>query len=239
MKRVYLQKHQEEFVAPSVFAAYEGFRFYGYECVSFEEPELPELAITRTTPVVGWVRTVQSAFQQLGVPVPDPIDYPEALRPWFGREIQNTSLGTLRASQATGFFIKPVEHKLFTGFELTDEREWDELKDFSDDTQVWKSDLVDFVSEWRCFVYRRRLVGIRSYYGDEWTLPHKPDVLKMIRAWDDAPVGCAIDVGVLNDGSTVLVEVNDGFALGDYGLGALLYVDLLKARWDSIVSSRS
>ena len=46
-------------------------------------------------------------------------------------------------------------------------------------------------------------------------------------------------MGVLNDGSTVLVEVNDGFALGDYGLGTLLYVDLLKARWDSIVSGRA
>jgi hypothetical protein len=238
MKRVYLQKYQGEFVAPSVFAAYEGFRFYGYECVGFEEAELPTLSVTTSTPVVGWVRTVQSALRQIGSPVPPPIDYPEALRTWFGREIEQTTLGDLR-SGSTGFFVKPVEHKLFTGLKLTDSEDWEELKDFRDETPVWRSGFVEFVSEWRCFVYDHRLLGIRHYYGDPWTLPHKPDVLKMIRAWDDAPAGCAIDVGVLSDGSTVLVEVNDGYALGDYGLSTLSYTDLLKARWEQLTLSRS
>jgi hypothetical protein len=243
MKRVYLQKYKGEFVAPSVFTAMEGFRFYGYECVGFEEGELPELPLSETTPVIGWVRTVQAALRQLGVPVPPPIDYPEALRPWFGREIERTTLGAVRAPTAhggtPGFFVKPVEHKLFTGFEVTDPDDWEEVRDFPDDTPVWRSSLVHFVSEWRCFVKDQRLVGIRHYYGDSWTLPHKPDVLKMIRAWDDAPAGCSIDVGVLADGGTALVEVNDGFALGDYGVAAFDYTNLLLARWKQMVKAKA
>lgn len=234
MKRVYLQKIHGEYVAPSVFTAMEGFRFLGYECVGFEEAELSSLPVTATTPVVGWVRTVQSALQQIGVPVPPPIDYPESLRPWFGRNIEKVQLGTLRQRAETNCFIKPVEHKLFSGVEMIDPEDWDELRDFSDDTLVWKSSLVNFGTEWRCFIRQGRLVGIRHYYGDSWTSPHKPDVMKMIKAWTDAPVGCSIDVGVLEDGSTVLVEVNDGFALGDYGLGTFTYVDLIKARWEQM-----
>lgn len=233
--RVYLQKHLGEFVAPSVFTAYEGFRFTGYDCVGFEEPELAALDLTPETPVVGWVRTVQAALRQLDVPVPPPIDYPEALRPWFGRTIEATTLGALRSNKACNLFVKPVEHKLFTGFTVGDLHDWEEAKDFSDDTPVWRSGLVEFDSEWRCFVREGRLVGIRHYFGDPWCLPQREAVRNMIRAWDDAPVGCAIDVGVTPAGDTVLVEVNDGFALGDYGLPTLTYFELIRSRWGQMV----
>lgn len=237
MKTAYLQKHQGEFVAPSVFAAYEGFRFYGYRCVGFEEDELPSLDLTPETPVVGWVRTVQNALRRLGVPVPPPIDYPEALRPWFGRAIEKTTLGALRG-KATDLFVKPVEHKLFTGFLVTDPRDWVEAESFDDDTPVWRSEVVDFVSEWRCYVADHRLVGLRHYLDDPWAMPDKTTVLQMVRAWDDAPAGCAVDVGVTRDGRTLLVEVNDGYALGDYGLPTLRYIELLLRRWSQMVQER-
>jgi hypothetical protein len=36
-------------------------------------------------------------------------------------------------------------------------------------------------------------------------------------------------------GQTALVEVNDGFGLGSYGLEAGLYLDLVLARWAELV----
>jgi len=238
VKTAYLQKHQGEFVAPSVFSAYEGFRFYGYRCVGFEEEELSSLDLTPETPVVGWVRTVQRALRRLAVPVPPPIDYPEALRLWFGRAIEPTTLGAVRG-QTTDLFVKPVEHKLFTGFLVNDPRDWEEAEGFADDTPVWRSEVVDFVSEWRCYVEDQRLVGLRHYLDDPWILPDKATVLQMIRAWDDAPAGCAIDVGITRDGRTLLVEVNDGYALGDYGLAGLTYTDVLLSRWAQLVRGRT
>ena len=238
--RVYLQKHKGEFVAPSVFTAYEAFRFYGYECIGFEEDELPSLDLTTRTPVIGWVRTVQAALRQIGITPPEPIDYPSSLQPWFGRKIEKSTLGRLRfIPLAQPMFIKPVEHKLFTGTTIDDSRDWAEVADFPDDTQIWTSEIVDFVSEWRCFIQDHRLVGIRHYRGDPWLLPDKMTVIQMIRAWDDAPAGCAIDVGVVKSGATCLVEVNDGFALGDYGLSGLTYFEVLMSRWEQMVRDMS
>jgi hypothetical protein len=53
-------------------------------------------------------------------------------------------------------------------------------------------------------------------------------------AYQNAPAGYSADFGVTDDGRTLLVEVNDGYALGNGGLVANLYAELLKARWEEI-----
>ena len=45
------------------------------------------------------------------------------------------------------------------------------------------------------------------------------------------PVAYGIDFGVLTDGRTVLVEVNEGYSLNPYGLESMEYAELLEARW--------
>ncbi len=52
-----------------------------------------------------------------------------------------------------------------------------------------------------------------------------------MREYRDAPAGYGIDFGVTADRQTLLVEVNDGYALGCYGLQHDLYAQLLSARW--------
>ena len=57
----------------------------------------------------------------------------------------------------------------------------------------------------------------------------------MIDEYAEAPAAYALDVGLTKDGKTVIVEVNDGYSLGGYGLDPLLYAKLLSARWAQIV----
>ena len=57
----------------------------------------------------------------------------------------------------------------------------------------------------------------------------------MISCYYDIPAGCAIDIGVTPDGRTLLVEINDGFALGCYGAEPVQYAKLLSARWCELV----
>lgn len=52
-----------------------------------------------------------------------------------------------------------------------------------------------------------------------------------IAAHVDAPAGYALDVEVCEDGRTLLVEVNDGYAVGSYGLVPTIYAALIDARW--------
>lgn len=42
--------------------------------------------------------------------------------------------------------------------------------------------------------------------------------------------------GVTREGATLVVEMNDGYALGCYGLAAVPYAQLLEARWQEMVS---
>lgn len=46
-----------------------------------------------------------------------------------------------------------------------------------------------------------------------------------------------MDFGVTNTGATILVEVNDGYSLGNYGLDSLLYAKLLSARWTELTNT--
>lgn len=54
-----------------------------------------------------------------------------------------------------------------------------------------------------------------------------------------------MDFGVTEDGRTILIEVNDGYSLGAYGLEPTLYTRLLTARWaelngtDDIINNMS
>ena len=59
--------------------------------------------------------------------------------------------------------------------------------------------------------------------------------VRTLEASGQATAGYGLDLGVLSDGETALVEWNDGFSLGSYGLDASLYAELILARWRELV----
>ena len=72
-----------------------------------------------------------------------------------------------------------------------------------------------------------------------------PGVRRCIASYQlsgEAPAGYALDVGVLSDGRTALVEVNDGYAIGFYGkvtpARADAYLRLLVARYEQLIGLR-
>ena len=63
-----------------------------------------------------------------------------------------------------------------------------------------------------------------------------PEILEQaVKAFKSAPAGYAMDIGVTEKGQTLLVEINDGFALGCYGADPIQYARLLSARWCELV----
>ena len=104
---------------------------------------------------------------------------------------------------------------------------------------VWCAEVVVWRSEWRLFVVGAELVGQRHYRGEPWTRPDPlvvDDCVARVAAEPDPPAGYALDVGVLADGTTAVVECNGGFAFGTYGLEADLHARVLVARWRQLVS---
>jgi hypothetical protein len=111
--------------------------------------------------------------------------------------------------------------------------------DLSDGSQeVCCSEVVNFLAEWRCFVRYDRILGVHLYQGD-WRLAFNPQVIESaVSAYTSAPAGYAIDFGVTDTGETLLIEVNDGYALGAYGLPPIYYAQLLSARWSELTDSQ-
>lgn len=239
VKQVYIQVGDDKMpVAPCGFALWEGARFQSLNPRAFHPSELASLPLDPTTLVHGWVKTVHDALAQIGVPVPEPLDYPEELSAFLGRQVRRSTLGevhrTFIADETLPVFIKPVKHKMFTGHTIERFRDLAETAHDDPEMPVWVSGLVDFVSEYRCFVFEGGLQGVQRYTGDAWTLPDRNTVSAMIRAYRSAPVAYGLDVGVTRDGRTLLVEVNDCYALGHYAFSHLTYTEMCVARWEQM-----
>lgn len=86
------------------------------------------------------------------------------------------------------------------------------------------------------------MVGIQHYVGDP-TISVNEEVVKealaLFETSGEASAAYALDFGILADGKTALVEWNDGFSLGSYGLDRKSYTDLLIVRWVEFVGQSS
>lgn len=227
------------------FEMAEGFRQLGVEVERFEwSDEIAMLDDERfrdlgpEVGVFGFVGDVWAGLKRAGRPRPAPIDYPEELLCYLGRGIHRTSLGSVR-STTRSIFVKPVEHKLFTGFVHTpDGRSRLRLVSHPDETEVWVSEVVDFVSEYRVFILREEIVDVRRYKGDWRLAPPTEFVEAAASAWASRPAACCLDFGATRyRGGHAdvtrwqLVEANDGFSFGTYGLAPATYARMLAARW--------
>jgi len=106
------------------------------------------------------------------------------------------------------------------------------------ETPCLVSEVVDFVSEWRCFVKHDQLVGVKHYRGDWDKAPDRKVLDKAVKLGKGKmPRAHALDLGVTEDGQTLLVEANEGYALGSYGLASLVYARFLEARWEQFTQA--
>ncbi len=238
LKRVYIKRAGGEIASEACFAAWKGFSAKGYPLDFFEWDELTgrHLPLARDTLLVGGTVAVHKALVQLKLPVPPPLNVPEPLVPFAGRKLWPTTLGKIRRQFEDGptapVFVKPLSSaKEFAGLVITTPSDLVRLRHLEDELGVQVAEPIAFVSEWRYFVIRGTVIGVAHYKGDCFIHPEPMTVRNAVAAYADAPAAYGIDFGVTADGRTLLVEVNDGFALGCYGLDPVLYADMLEARW--------
>jgi len=92
------------------------------------------------------------------------------------------------------------------------------------------SEVVNFTSEWRAFVWRGQLVGLQNYSGDFTDFPDIGRIYKMIATYKSAPCAYTLDVGIQNI-QTSIVEVHDFFGCGLYGFSDLALLPLMLGGW--------
>lgn len=198
---------------------------------------------------VGSISYLREAMRLSGVLEPENFSYPRALDAYLHRTIE-----TRRAGQIVGeYFVKPKHTKVFTGcvFNTLDNPEhlsahdriqYQAFSALSPEEPVWVCAPVRWLNEARYYVLKGELLGSGLYgeYPDEAPQPDPAIVLRMIDDFTStpgAPSAFALDVGVLSDGHTALVECTDAWAVGYYkgSLSAFDYLRFLSARWAELL----
>ena len=236
----YIQKHQGEFANINTLTAFLGFREKGYELCCFEFAELSELEIKADSPVVGGIPVVAAALAKLGVTVPELPSIPEQIKNFAGRVAWQGTMQDARNAVAEGrsIFVKPtpIDRKLFAGVVFRTFRDTIQTAHVPPDYPVVCSEVVDFVSEYRGYVLDGELLDLKHYKGDFRLFPNTAVIDAAIAAYTHAPGAYGIDFGVTREGLTLLVETNEAYSLGCYGLTPLLYSTLLERRWNELSS---
>jgi hypothetical protein len=234
--KVYVQGRHGIPGSVSSYDAYLGFCDMGFEVVVFDDPKDLRNA-TKEDLVVGGIGIVRSHLENLGANCPD-IDYPEELSRFLCRKLWRTTIDRVNCEvDSWPVFVKPVEEKRFTGCVIRSTADLIGKGCRGDNYEVICSEPVNMLSEYRCFVRRGEILDVRHYRGD-WSLaPNRAVIEAAASAYTSAPAGYAADFAVTDKGETVLVEVNDGYSLGSYGLWHDLYAQLLSARWFELVGS--
>ena len=233
--RVFIKKTINGFPETETdYTAWQGFQELGLELWFYQNER--ELVNCRPDDlIVGGVSTITRKLKGFGIALPD-YDYPDELINFLGRRIWTDTLtGILAKPEKWPVFVKPSRNKEFMGFVLRAENDVPRLRQAKLDDTVLCSELVSFSREWRVFIRYGRIVDVRPYRGD-WHIQYNADAIEhAVSIFRSAPAGYAMDFGVTEKGQTLLVEVNDGFALGSYGVDPVEYAKLLSARWCELV----
>ena len=163
---------------------------------------------------------------------------PEDLFPLAGRSI---TVSPLKDALRLGRFIKPMPEngKSFNGFVYSKQSDLLNVANVDMHAKVISSDAVTFVSEWRCFVQEGEVLDAKHYKGNFRTNPDYGVADSATRLWRDAPAAYSCDLGVTDDGRTLVVECNDVMSLGLYGVSPLIAASMLEKRWGQIHRNRS
>lgn len=234
-------KFNGEYHSQNIAHAVYGFREMGAEIIKYEKIDEIYDKVTKEDIVLDYIDQSQTIMSKFGVkPVCE--DYPEPLRKFMGRRIWTDTIDSINTNpDKWGVFVKPIKDKAFTGLVINSPRDLIGCGSAYENYEVLCCDVLDIKREWRGFVTYDELVDLRPYKGD-YHFNYDPMVVDQImeafRTIPNRPMGCSIDIAVVEkDGKleTIFLEMNDGYALGNYGLQYLSYAKLISARWSQLL----
>lgn len=211
------------------FYAALGLYRLGYHVERYQLSELSSKEVTEETPVFGGMESILAILPNyVGLPY-----YPPEIERYMFREVELRDIRDVK----DGEFFKPREHehKLFSP-RIKDESFQCELLlgSIPEETKVLTSPALSFVSEFRVYVHQGKVLNVCYYKGDPLVQPSLETIKTMVPEIGGYAAAFGLDVGVLEDGRTTLVELNDFCCIGNYGLKAIDYARCIADRWPEI-----
>jgi hypothetical protein len=146
-----------------------------------------------------------------------PINIPNELFPFCERTIIN---GTEKDINGTKFVKSNDKIKYYT-----------EITKIAPPGNYQISDIIDIKSEWRSFVYKNKLVGLQNYSGDFKIFPDIEKIETIINNYKSAPIAYTLDVAILTNNKTDIIEIHDFFSCGLYGFSDRKILPYMFIRW--------
>ena len=235
-----------------VYSSYRPLVDMGFEPKKFNNfSELKN--INKNDIIIGCIESTEYFFKNNYNFIPKPITYPKCLSVYLDRNIKSmyySKLKQLINKNKIQFpiFIKPKNKlKAFTGGVYKNITDFNyienyDVKDISN-LEVYISDVIDIKSEYRCFVYKNKLVGIQHYSGDFKSFLNNNNlkkIFKIIKDFKDvSPISYTLDIGKTINSQIELIEINDFWAIGSYGFDNKLYASMLRDRFIEIKNNKN
>lgn len=219
-----------------------GYRNRQTDVIFFEDIE--EVPVSPYNIVVGCIETTNKYFEKLGINPKMALNIPKELEHYLGRKIWRSTMSELRLyshiqSNFPMFIKGDGKAKQFIPGVVKNKEQIDLFfKDVPDEEPILISEDINFVSEYRCYIINGEIKGIYYYLGDFFKFPDSEIIKNAVKDYKSAPAGYTMDFGITKDGRTLLIECNDGWSIGNYGLDPSLYVKLLGARWLELMKQR-
>lgn len=183
--------------------------------------------LTKYQTPIGSVEYVTTWLHAMGVDSVKPLNIPKELWRFCARDVRISTLDGL-----TGHWMKKDLDS------IKDDQNGEIFLDGSktSNKKYFLTKWVDRIcSEWRVFVFNKKIRGIRCYSGDEWILPCRFYIEDIVNAYDKKSY--TLDVMVRDNGRcTDIVELHDFFACGLYGFEDFT---VLPQMWISTISELS
>ena len=203
--------------------------------------------VKREDIVLDYIYQCNTIFNKFGVSPYIP-DYPEVLSEFLGRKIWKDSMYRFSCDEkkwGAGYFVKPVKDKVFTGHVISSISDLMGCGNHSEDYEILVSETLDIAAEWRVFILYDRILDVRPYgiildrsrksYRYHYDSKVLDQMIEAFTKWEDRPMACSMDICCTKDGRTLLVEMNDAYALGCYGLSSVIYARVISARWSQLL----
>jgi len=224
-----------------------GFRELGAEIIPYHKIDEIYDRVNREDIVLDYIDQCNSIFSKFGIEPSIP-DYPKVMDKFLGRKIWKDTINSISRSEekwSAGYFVKSVRSKAFSGKIISSISDLVGCGNYSEDYDVLVSEPLDICAEWRCFIIYDEIVDVRPYgllldrsrksYRYHYDFKVLDSMMEAFISWKERPMACSLDICVIKDGQTLLVEINDAYSLGCYGLASVFYAKLISARWSQIL----
>lgn len=234
-----------EYHSPNISHAVSGFRELGAEIVKYEKISDIYDKVTKDDIVLDYIDQCKTIFNKFGVQ-PNLPDYPDAIKPFLKRKIWTDTIDSINSNpDKWGIFVKPIKDKAFTGKVINSPKDLIGCGSCYENYEVLCCEPLNIKREWRGFIYYDELIDLRPYSGDYHYNKYLndefvDDCISCFTDWKERPSACSIDFAVIeiddNIHRTIFLELNDAYALGNYGLRALDYAKMISARWSQLLN---